>query len=83
MPLCNASATPGPAYLIGDYSSSAQFFVFVGVIGFLISLAYIIIYTLFDDFYMSSDFMPKIVRYSCVAISAYSWLGFIEMLCCA
>lgn len=61
VPVCNKTLEQKPAYLFGDYSSSSQFFVFVGVMAFLFSLASIIVYAFYDEMYMTTDLWPKVV----------------------
>ncbi len=61
VPVCNKTQEQKPAYLFGDYSSSSQFFVFVGVMAFLFSLASIIVYAFYDEMYMATDLWPKVV----------------------
>lgn len=60
VPVCNKTLEQKPAYLFGDYSSSSQFFVFVGVMAFLFSLASIIVYAFYDEMYMTTDLWPKV-----------------------
>ena len=42
-------------YLPGDFSSDAQFFVFVGVISFLGTMVSLAVYVFFSDMYMSEQ----------------------------
>ena len=42
-------------YLPGDFSSDAQFFVFVGVISFLGTMVSLAVYVFFSDLYMSEQ----------------------------
>lgn len=63
VPLCpemSASTKTAKASCYGDYSNPAQFFVFVGVTAFLISLATLLFYILADDKYHQIDFLPSL-----------------------
>lgn len=58
-PFCpNTSVTPGVASPFGDFQSSSEFYVFVGVIAFLYATAALILYIFFDDKYREDDRIP-------------------------
>lgn len=59
IPACANSSTPQEDYyLCCDLKSSPQFYVFVGVMAFLYSLAAMVIYIKFDDLYRGNDLVP-------------------------
>lgn len=60
VPMCNGSQHSA-TYLQGDYSSSAEFFVCVGVFGFLFCTATLILYLGFQSLYRQSSRWPIIV----------------------
>lgn len=60
LPLCGDKQT-GSDEIFGNYQSSAQFYVFVGVICMLYCTAALILYTLFNEAYRSNDRIPKYV----------------------
>ena len=66
VPACvNASIPQEDYYLCCDLKSSPQFYVFVGVMAFLYSLAALILYIKFDDLYRGNDLVPIVVRLHC------------------
>lgn len=60
LPLCDSKQTAS-ASIFGNYQSSAQFYVFVGVICMLYCTAALVLYTLFNEAYRSNDRIPKYV----------------------
>lgn len=63
IPTCNGSA-PSDAFLQGNFSSSAEFFVCVGVFGFLYCTATLILYLGYQDTYRQNTRGPNIVSTS-------------------
>lgn len=59
VPLCNGSHKE--TFLQGDYSSSAQFFVCVGVFGFLYCTATLILYLGYQSVYRQNTRGPIVV----------------------
>ena len=57
VPLCGGAAN-GTRGLYGDFSAPSQFYVFVGVMAFLYSLAAVVLYVCFDDKYRKYDQIP-------------------------
>ncbi|KAA3682368.1 uncharacterized protein DEA37_0006188 [Paragonimus westermani] len=55
---CNS---PKRVNLFGDFSSSAQFFVFTGVFVFLYCIGVLILYVVYNDAYSSSDRASKAI----------------------
>jgi hypothetical protein len=49
-------------YLIGDFSSDAQFFVATGVLSFLYCIGITVVYIMFDAMYQSNGLLPLAVR---------------------
>lgn len=60
VPLCNGSGV-NTTYLQGDYSSSAEFFVCVGVFGFLYCTATLVLYLGYQSVYRQNTRGPVIV----------------------
>ena len=62
VPICNPNGTATEtSSLCCDYNSPAEFYVFVGVMGFLYSLAAIILHVVFDDTHRKNDNIPTAV----------------------
>ena len=57
VPICNATSTED-ASMNGNYGSAAEFYVFVGVMAFLYSIAALILYVFFDEKYRKFDVIP-------------------------
>ncbi|KAK5911829.1 hypothetical protein CesoFtcFv8_001765 [Champsocephalus esox] len=72
IPLCNGS-TPDDTYLQGDFSSSAEFFVCVGVFGFLYCTATLVLYLGFQHVYRLTSRGPTIDLVVTAAF-AFLWL---------
>lgn len=49
--------------LYGNYSSAAEFFVFVGVMAFLYALAATVVYVIWDENYQQNDKLPIVVSH--------------------
>ncbi|XP_061469955.1 synaptophysin isoform X1 [Rhineura floridana] len=60
-------------FLIGDYSSSAEFFVTIAVFAFLYSLAAIVVYIFMQDKYRENNKGPMI-DFIVTAVFAFMWL---------
>lgn len=60
VPLCNGSLS-STIFLQGDYSSSAEFFVCVGVFGFLYCTATLVLYLGYQSVYRQNTRGPIIV----------------------
>uniref|UniRef100_A0A667XI59 Synaptophysin-like 1 n=1 Tax=Myripristis murdjan TaxID=586833 RepID=A0A667XI59_9TELE len=70
--LCNHSVTT--THLMGDSSSSAEFFVGVAVICFLYSMVALLVYLGYMHVYKDSDFGPMFVSICLTAALAILWL---------
>ncbi|ELU10581.1 hypothetical protein CAPTEDRAFT_221651 [Capitella teleta] len=75
VPLCANSSdiASEKVGLYGDFSSSAEFYVFVGVMAFLYSLAALVLYVCFDDKYRKYDNIP-IADFVITAVFTLLWL---------
>ncbi|XP_047204214.1 synaptophysin-like protein 2a isoform X1 [Girardinichthys multiradiatus] len=72
IPICNSSQF-NTTYLQGDFSSSAEFFVCVGVFGFLYCTATLILYLGFQNVYRQTSRGP-IIDLLMTAAFAFLWL---------
>lgn len=63
VPTCEVNRTTDVKeyYLIGDFSSSAEFFVAVGVLAFLYCTAILVVYVGYQHVYQESTYGPVIV----------------------
>uniref|UniRef100_A0A3B3XG63 Synaptophysin n=1 Tax=Poecilia mexicana TaxID=48701 RepID=A0A3B3XG63_9TELE len=73
-PTCKDRATDR-IFLVGDYSSSAEFFVTIGVFAFLYSTAALSIYVFFYDKYKENNKGPLIVSTAFGFINLVLWAG--------
>lgn len=69
--LCNRTVTP--THLVGDSASSAEFFVGVGIVCFLYSMAALLVYLGYMHVYKDSDFGP-ICDFLITAVLVFLWL---------
>ncbi|KAK2821207.1 hypothetical protein Q7C36_020550 [Tachysurus vachellii] len=73
IPSCNSSQPPNSTFLRGDFSSSAEFFVSVGVFGFLYCTFTLILYLGYQHVYRETTRGP-IVDLVLTGIFAFLWL---------
>uniref|UniRef100_A0A669BEV4 Synaptophysin n=1 Tax=Oreochromis niloticus TaxID=8128 RepID=A0A669BEV4_ORENI len=71
-PTCK-SENKEPIFLVGDYSSSAEFFVTIGVFAFLYSTAALSIYVFFFDKYKENNKGP-LIDLGVTGVFAFMWL---------
>uniref|UniRef100_UPI0037E76B2D synaptophysin-like protein 2a n=1 Tax=Semicossyphus pulcher TaxID=241346 RepID=UPI0037E76B2D len=74
IPLCNGSE-PSPTYLQGDFSSSAEFYVCVGVFAFLYCTATLVLYLGYQNVYRQTTRGPII---DLVVTAAFAFLWFVS-----
>ncbi|PAA55449.1 hypothetical protein BOX15_Mlig019492g1, partial [Macrostomum lignano] len=55
-----STVQPGLNYPFGSYMSSAQFYVFVGVMAFLYCIGITVLYVVFEQVYNDNDLVPQI-----------------------
>ena len=60
-PVCNSTQAKSLVLPYGDFASPSQFYVFIGVMAFLYSLAAIVLYVKFDHLYRNNDKVPIVV----------------------
>ncbi|XP_062842471.1 synaptophysin-like protein 2a [Trichomycterus rosablanca] len=73
IPDCNASLPSNTSFLRGDYSSSAEFYVCVGVFGFLYCTFTIVLYLGYQHVYRETTRGPTIDLFV-TAVFAFLWL---------
>ncbi|XP_028923911.1 synaptophysin [Ornithorhynchus anatinus] len=71
-PTCKNEMT-SKVFLVGDYSSSAEFFVTVAVFAFLYSLGALVVYFFFQNKYRENNKGPMI-DFTVTAVFAFLWL---------
>ncbi|XP_062246924.1 synaptophysin a [Platichthys flesus] len=71
-PTCKGGAAD-PFFLVGDYSSSAEFFVTIGVFAFLYSMAALSIYVFFFEKYKENNKGP-LIDLGMTGVFAFMWL---------
>ncbi|PAA62337.1 hypothetical protein BOX15_Mlig018310g1 [Macrostomum lignano] len=80
-PFCTDALTTlapsGDYYPYGSYSSSAQFYVFVGVMAFLYTIGITVLYVFFDNVYRDNDRVPQI---DFIVTAVWSILWFIASI---
>lgn len=64
-PTCKGGK-PDQVFLSGDYSSSAEFFVTIGVFSFLYSMAALSVYSFLLEKYRENNKGAQIVRFVCL-----------------
>jgi len=85
VPICNATKT-GTSSPCCDYNSSAEFYVFVGVMAWLYVLAITVYYVLFDDRYRenenipTADFIVTAFVAAAFLIASSAWAGGVDHL---
>jgi len=69
---CNGSS-PETTSPYGDFSSSAEFYVFIGVMAFLYSIGALVLYIFFDDMYRGNTRIP-VIDFVVSAVLTFMWL---------
>lgn len=72
--LCGAAWPGGDVHLVGDFSSSSQFFVTIAVLSFLYSTAALVLYVAFLHLYRGAGSALPVADLVVTAVLAFLWL---------
>lgn len=70
---CNGTGGEEKQHPYGDFSSSAEFYVFIGVMAFLYSIGALVLYIFFDDMYRNNQKIP-VIDFVVSAVLTFMWL---------
>ena len=78
-PKCNSTSETMEITMFGNFASSAEFYVFVGVMAFLYTIAALVLYIIFDEKYRKFENIPiavSVIEYSNNLVVVLNYFSF-------